>query len=244
MTTADAYPAELQSLITTWFSRGDLADLCLRLGVHFDSLPNAGLDTQAREFVLLLARRGRLPELLEQLRIERPRVEWPPIPPDYRPPAAAPGLPAPSGGIVIGTIISDNTIVGLNATQNISHGPTFSGDFRGGLLNVQSTLRDARQAIGTLPTADDAARTELIRLVGQLEKALQATPPGREDEAEEVAQMAKELVEAAGAEKPLRSKIHGLGEGLKRAAGALAGALPELLDLTAQIVATVTSLMA
>ena len=31
MTTTDAYPSELQDLITTTFSRPDLADLCLRL---------------------------------------------------------------------------------------------------------------------------------------------------------------------------------------------------------------------
>ena len=61
MTTTDAYPSELQDLITTTFSRPDLADLCLRLGINFDSLPDAGLAAQARELILLLARQERLP---------------------------------------------------------------------------------------------------------------------------------------------------------------------------------------
>jgi hypothetical protein len=241
MSTA-TYPTLLQERITAYFNRAELADLCLRLGLNFDSLPDAGLAAQARELILLLARQERLPELLAALRVARPHFDWPPVPPDYRPPAAAPA-PAATGGIHINTVKADSLLVGDGGQMTVTYGPRYelSGDFRGALLNIESTLRDVRQTIESLPAADDA-RAELIRLVGQLGKALQATPPGRETEAEEVADLAKELMEAAGAEKPSRAKVRGLGAGLKEAAGALADALPSIVDVAARIAVAVSAL--
>jgi hypothetical protein len=239
----DAYPALLQERITTYFSRSELADLCLRLGFNFDSLPEAGLDAQTRELIQALARQGRLPELLAALRAARSFVDWPDAPADYRPPPAAAGSGgAGTGGITINTLNATNAIVGPDGRMTITHGPTFSGDFRGALLNVQSTLRDTRQAIQALPAADDAARAELIRLIGQLETALKDTPPGREAEAEEVANVAKDLVEAAGAEKPSPTKVRGLGGWLKEAAGALVDVLPAVAEIAAHIATAVAAL--
>lgn len=242
MTAADAYPAELQGLITATFSRSELADLCLHLGVNFDSLPDAGLDAQARELILLLARQGRLPALLAALWAERPLVDWPPVPPDFRPPVAA---AAPlGGGTTVGTANAENMIIGPNAHMTITHGPRYdlSGDFRGALLNIESTLRDTRQTIQNLPAADDAARADLLRMVGQLDKALRSAPPGREEAAAEVADMTQALVDAAGAEKPKKPAIRALSEGLKEAAEVLLDDLPAVVEIAARITAVVASL--
>lgn len=235
MPTADAYPAELQALITTYFSRPELADLCLRLGVTFDSLPDAGLAAQARELILLLARQERLPALLAALRAERPSVDWPPVPPGYRPPAAASPAPA-GGGFAIGSVRADTLIIGNDATMTVNQGPRYdlSGDFRGAILNIESTLRDVRQTIEGLPAPDDA-RAGLIRLAGRLDKALQATPPDRVRQAAEVADIAKELVEAAGAARPRPAVIRGLGDELRGAAAALADAVPAAPDIADEI---------
>ena len=239
----DAYPALLQERMTAVFNRAELADLCLRLGVNFDSLPDAGLDAQARELILLLARRERLPALLALARAERPHVDWPPVPPDFRPPAAAPS--APSGGISIGSVTADNVIVGDHGQQTITHGPHYnlSGDFRGALLNIESTLHDVRQTVEALPAADDAARAGLIRLINRLDRALRAAPPGREAEAEEVATLAKELVVAAGAAKPRRGVIQSLGDDLTATAAALADVAPDAPAIARQIAAAVAALV-
>lgn len=127
--------------------------------------------------------------------------------------------------------------------QVVSYAPRYdlSGDFRGAIVNIESTLRDTRQSIQNLPAADDA-HAELIRLVGQLERALRAAPPGRAAEAAEVADMAQALVDAAGAEKPKRAAVRALGEGLKEAASPLASALPELVEITSRLAATVAAL--
>ena len=254
MTTTDAYPSELQDLITTTFSRADLADLCLRLGVPFDSLPDAGLAAQARELILLLARQERLPALLAALQAVRPNVAWPPVPPGYRPPAAAaPPAPAaapsaPAGGgssFTLGSVKADNLIVGNHANMTINQGPRYdlSGDFRGALLNIESTLRDTRQAIENLPAPDDA-RAALIRLVGRLDRALQTTPPDRAPQAAEVADITKELVKAAGAARPRPAVLRGLGDELRQAAAALADAVPAAPDIADQLASAVVDLTA
>ena len=247
MTTTDAYPSELHDLITTTFSRPDLADLCLRLGINFDSLPDAGLAAQARELILLLARQERLPELLDALRAVLPNVAWPPVPPGYRLPAAAPPAPTAGGGssFTLGSVKADNLIVGNHANMTINQGPRYdlSGDFRGALLNIESTLRDTRQAIENLPAPDDA-RAALIRLVGRLGRALQTTPPDRAPQAAEVADITKELVKAAGAARPRPAVLRGLGDELRQAAAALADAVPAAPDIADQLASAVVDLTA
>ncbi len=244
MTIADAYPAELQGLITVYFSRAELADLCLRLDVNFDSLPDTGLAAQARELVLLLARQNRLPELLEALRAERPRVAWPPVPPGYRPPAAAaPPAPSGGGGFSIGSVTAGNLIIGNDANMTVNQGSRHdpSGDARGALLAIEATLRDTLQTIEGLSVPDDA-RAGLIRIVVRLDRALRATPPDRVAQATEVADVAKELVEAAGAARPRPAVVRGLGDTLREAANALAGPVPAAPDLAAQFAAAVIDL--
>ena len=167
------------------------------------------------------------------------KVAGPP-PPGYRPPAPAPA----AGGISIGSVKADNLIIGNDANMTVSYGPRYdlSGDFRSALLNIESTLRDTQQAIGTLPAADDAARAGLCRLVVRLDRALRATPPGREAEAAEVAYLAKELIEKAGGPKPRPAVIRGHGDALREAAAALADAVPDAPDIAAQLAAAVAAL--
>lgn len=155
----------------------------------------------------------------------------------YRPPAAAPAPAA--GGISVGTVNATNVIVGNDANMTVSYGPRYdlSGDFRGALLSIESTLRDTQQAIGALPAAGDDVRAGLRRLIVRLDRALLATPPGREAEATEVADLAKELIEKAGGPKPRPAVIRGHGDALREAAAALADAVPDAPDIAGQLAA-------
>ena len=246
MPPADAYPALLQERLTAAFNRAELADLCLRLGVNFDSLPDAGLDAQARELVLLLARRERLPALLTLARAERPHVDWPPVPPDFRPPAAAAAPSAPAGGgITVGTANAQTMIIGNDAHMTVNYDQRVApaGGSGDALPAVTAALREARQVVEALPAADDAARAGLIRLINRLDRALRDAPPGRAAEAEEVAGLARELVAAAAVAKPRRSVVGVLGDDLGQAAGALAGAAPDLPAIAAQMAAAVAALV-
>lgn len=67
----------LLRLLTTHFSEEELRDLCFYLDdVDFDSLPGQGKAAKARELVMFLERRNRLPALLEAGRSVRPDVAW------------------------------------------------------------------------------------------------------------------------------------------------------------------------
>lgn len=114
-----------------------------------------------------------------------------------------------------------------------------SGDFRGAIVNIKSTLTNVQQSIGDIETNDEAAREELSNLVTQLEEALEATPPEKTEQAEAVAQTAEALVQQAAVEQPNQTMIKITGEGLKKAAENIADVLPTVLGIATQIVLSV-----
>jgi hypothetical protein len=64
-------------LLTRHFNLEELRTLCFELGISFDELGGQGVRGVARELLLYVQRRDRLPELLTTLRVERPSVAWP-----------------------------------------------------------------------------------------------------------------------------------------------------------------------
>ena len=117
-----------------------------------------------------------------------------------------------------------------------------SGDFRGAIINIKSTLTNVQQSVGEIRTADEAARKELETLIGQLNEALQKVPAEDVEQAQAVAETAKMLVDTAKAEKPNKTMLQISGEGLKQAAQNLAGVMPIVASIAGQIVMTVTKL--
>jgi septal ring factor EnvC (AmiA/AmiB activator) len=114
-----------------------------------------------------------------------------------------------------------------------------SGDFRGAVLNIKSTLTNVQQSIGEIPSNDEPAKQELESLVEALKQALEAAPAEKQEEAQAVAESAKMLVETAKAEKPNRTMIEITGEGLKKAAQNLAEVMPSVVSIATQIVVAV-----
>jgi hypothetical protein len=144
------------------------------------------------------------------------------------------------GGAYIGggVNVSGGDFVGRD---KVVHGDTFnmSGDFRGSILNIKSTLTHVTQTIGALPGADPAAKAKLETLIRQLNDALQKVPPDKGEDAEAVAELAQQLVETANKEKPNRTMVQVTGEGLKQAAQNLANVMPTVLTIATQIVGTI-----
>jgi methyl-accepting chemotaxis protein len=120
-------------------------------------------------------------------------------------------------------------------------GDTFhlSGDFRGAILNIKSTLREVQQSIGEIQAAGPDEVRELQDLIEALTQALEQIPPEKQEEAQAVAETAKQLVETAKAETPNKTMIRITGEGLKQAAQNLAEAAPAVIGLASQIVMAV-----
>jgi len=117
-----------------------------------------------------------------------------------------------------------------------------SGDFRGAIINIKSTLTNVQQSIGDISSTDETARKELESLIGQLSEALQKVPAEHQEQAQAVAETAKVLVDTAKAEKPNKTMLQISGEGLKQAAQNLAGVMPTVLTIAGQIVMTIAKL--
>lgn len=71
-------PIELHQTLSSHFDEEELQTLCFALQVDYQSLPTVGKSNKARELLLLLARMGRLNDLLIVLGELRPQVVWPP----------------------------------------------------------------------------------------------------------------------------------------------------------------------
>lgn len=117
-----------------------------------------------------------------------------------------------------------------------------SGDFRGAIINIKSTLTNVQQTIGEIPTQDESTRKELQELIEQLNAKLQQTPPEKHEPAQAVAQTAATLVEHAKSEEPNKTMIKISGDGLKQAAQNLADVMPSVLTIATQIVMAVGKL--
>ena len=143
--------------------------------------------------------------------------------------------------ISIGDISGSNVAMGRQAQVNVQ-GDSYSGDFRGAILNVRSTLKKVSQGIGALPKASDGEKAELKQLVAELEKALAQAmedAPEKANDAEAVAQMTEQLLNTAAAEKPNQTMLKITGEGLKQAAENIAAVMPVVLQIATQIVTVV-----
>jgi methyl-accepting chemotaxis protein len=118
-----------------------------------------------------------------------------------------------------------------------------SGDFRGAIVNIKSTLTNVQQSVGEIRTDDQSARKELEKLIGQLSEALQKVPEKSQEQAEAEAETAKALVDSAKAGKPNKVMVQISGEGLKQAAANLADVMPTVAVIAGQIVLAVSKLV-
>lgn len=249
-----SYLATLQRMVEQYFSLEDVRTLCLMLGVDYDSVPGDGKTARVRELILGLARQGRLPALLAMVENERSHVNWPSIPDDFELPSSGPwsGTPQPSqqtivhGNLVEGDSYSvgdmnnvKGVAFGRGAQAIVNEGDTYSGDFRGAILNIKSTLSNVQQTIGGMSNANEADKQELQSLVQQLEDTLSTVPESHDEEAEAVSQTTEALVELAAAETPNKTMLQISGEGLKQAAKNLAAITPDVLKIATGIVLTV-----
>jgi hypothetical protein len=127
-------------------------------------------------------------------------------------------------------------VYGMSDTFNLS------GDFRGAIVNIRSTLANTQQTVGQMRGGDEAGRKELQQLIEQLSKELEKVPPAKEEQAQAVATTAQALVEQAKADPPNKTMLQITGEGLKQAAKNIADVMPTVLSIAAQIVIAVGKL--
>lgn len=231
----------LRTVLTQYFSEGELRTLCFELGIDYESLGGQGKAENARELVTHAIRHGRYAELTTLVQRDRPRVA---LQMTDSPPQLPTAVENPRGGQPMTINVQGDYVGGDKVAGDKFTGDKIimSGDFRGSNVNIKSTLTQVTQTIGVLPQADDAAKQELQQLVAQLHEQLQQVPPDNAEDAEAVAEMTKELIEKANSEKPNKRLLTITGEGLKQAAENIAAITPTVVGIATKIVALVVGL--
>lgn len=137
-----------------------------------------------------------------------------------------------------------NIYHGDHVVQQSGSGDTYnmSGDFRGAMINVKSTLSNVQQTISGMSTANDLEKQALQDSVTQLEQVLTNLPEINGEEAEAISQTTEALISMAAEEKPNKAMLKITGEGLKQAAQNLANIMPEVLTIATGIMTTVAKI--
>lgn len=221
--------AELRRNMEMYFSKSEIETIAFDFGIDYDNLRRDTKSHLVRDLINYMGRRGELAELVAYVRRERPRSNWPDVselpadPTEYEVPPQATTII--HGGVHVGDTFN------------------MSGDFRGAMLNIKSTLTNVQQQIGGMQQGSDDQKEELKKLLEQLKETIDGIPAAQvaaaTEDAEAVSEMSKQLVEMADTEKPNKTMIKITGEGLKQAAQNLAAVAPAAIGIATQIVATV-----
>jgi hypothetical protein len=123
----------------------------------------------------------------------------------------------------------------VNVDQSQGNKYNFSGS-NIGMLNIENTMTNVTQNVGNIPNMDQSSRDELKQLMQQLNTALKNTPAEKADDAEAVANAAKELIDDISKDKPNKTTVQIKLSGLKAAAENIAKVLPSVLPIATQIV--------
>jgi hypothetical protein len=115
------------------------------------------------------------------------------------------------------------------------------GDITGSIVNMDSTLDQVTQNIGSA-NIDDSVKKQLADLISQLKTELQKVPASKNEDAEAITESAKALVEAGIKAQPNKTSVKITAEGLKKAAENIAGVMPMVLTIASSIVKTIFQL--
>lgn len=145
--------------------------------------------------------------------------------------------------IQIGDIVNSTVAVGARAKVVGDHLVRYhlDGDFRGAIVNIESTLSEARQAVIGLARADDA-QVALIALIQDLKDVLVSVQEEQLSDALELAEHATMLIQVAASDQPSHSTLQALGQRLKEAGRRLGQSLPRVLEVTEQLVSVTANI--
>ncbi len=77
------YLSTLHKQIDQYFSFSEVRTLCFDLGVDYENIPGDHRSAFIRNLIVSLAKQSRLQELVDQVKAERPFVDWQNVPADF-----------------------------------------------------------------------------------------------------------------------------------------------------------------
>jgi hypothetical protein len=156
--------------LNKYFSYEELRLLIFELGIEFEDLPGASKREKSRELIVFLERQGRLSELIQYIRLDRPDVDLGLVTEEAQ---EQPLIPTPITGEFSTTQGSDRIEATGVLSGNIPSGPVYQRDLVG-LQNELATLRQSVLELNKKSESDhssdrqiDALQDEIIRTLNR-----------------------------------------------------------------------------
>jgi hypothetical protein len=130
MTNSTKYLSTLHKQIDQYFSFSEVRTLCFDLGVDYENIPGDHRSAFIRNLIVSLAKQKRLQELIDQVRMERPFVDWQNVPADFELPTSI-------------AQESIQQVVNYNVYGDYVHGDKIGGDKVGGDKITVGDIHDA-----------------------------------------------------------------------------------------------------
>lgn len=247
MTTKSAqYLAILHKQIDTYFSFDEVRDLCFNLGIEYENIPGDRRSAFIRNLVVSLAKQGRLQELVDNVREERPRVDWQDVPPDFELPAsvAQENIQQVVNYTVYGDVVHGDKIGGDKVTgDKISVGNISGGEGiaigSGASASVEKTTGQAtpaQQSPAAPASIDDHVQQTAVKLNRYLKMASDANQAVANELSASI-----NIILAVAAQQPVDAvhlKLLCLGQ--MQLAQKLSADIPEIEQVVAGFVTAVT----
>ncbi len=175
------YLSTLHKQIDQYFSFSEVRTLCFDLGVDFENIPGDIRSAFIRNLIISLAKQNRLQELVNQVRLERPFVNWQDVPADFELPTsmAQENIQQVVNYHLYGDYVGGDkiTVGNIENAQGVAIG-------RGAAANVQQEKPTA--APMEQPSPPPAAVVTVQQAVDRVKIYLQMVSPERQDAAAEM----------------------------------------------------------
>ncbi len=241
------YLAKLHKQIDTYFSFSEVRTLCFNLGVDYENIPGDRRSAFIRNLVVSLAKQGRLQELVDNVREERPRVDWQDVPPDFELPAsvAQENIQQVVNYTVYGDVVQGDKIGGEKvAGDKISVGNISGGEGiaigSGASASVEKTTTPptpAQQSPAVPASTDVDVQQTAVKLNRYLKMASDANQPIANEMSASI-----NIILAVAAQQPadaVHLKLLCLGH--VKLAQKLSADIPGIADVVMAFVTAVTS---
>ena len=243
------YLSTLHKQIDQYFSFDDVRELCFVLGVDFENIPGEIRSAFIRNLIISLAKQNRLQELVNQVRMERPFVNWQDVPPDFELPTtmAQESIQQVVNYHVYGDYVGGDKVGGDKvggdkiSVGNIENaqGIAIGG---GASANVQQERTAPVPAERPLPPPAAATTPTIQQAVDRVSRYLQLVPDEQKAAADELASGLNLILNLA-VQKPvdrLHLKLLCLGE--SQLAHQLAADIPGIEQVVAGFVTAVVAI--
>lgn len=172
-TTSARYLSQLHQDLDKYFSLDEVRTICFQLGIDHENIPGNYKSAFIRNLVVSLARQNRLQELVDEVRMERPRVNWADVPADFE-------LPAPIAQEELRQVVQYHVYGDYVGGDKVEGDKITVGNISG------STVAIGRGAQASSTTYETGSRPDLQQLFSSLQRIVTRENPALSNKVSEL----------------------------------------------------------